>query len=122
MSESSERVSTLEAEAEDLQRQLHETQEREVNSEQRVQDFKEEYKATKVKLSDFQEQQKMIILEAVELREQCNNYISKIECLNGVSELAIYGAVEKERSKWEEREPRWLSESSHHNDQPDEAT
>ena len=96
---------------EDLRRRLDEAQEQEVNSEQRVQDLEEEHEATKVKLSDLQEQQKMISQEAVELCEQCNNYINEIERLNGASELAIYHAVENERSKWEEREARWLSKS-----------
>ena len=62
-----------------------------------------------MKLSDLQEQQKMISQEAMELYEQCNNYLNEIECLNGTSELAIYRAVEKEINKWE-REARWLSE------------
>ena len=101
---------------------MHEAQEREVNSEQRVQDIDEELQATKVKLSDLQQQQKMITQEAVELREQSNNYINEIERLNGASELAIYRAVEKERSKWEEREARWLSECSRRDDRPAEAT
>ena len=61
----------------------------------------------------------MITQEAVELCEQSNNYINEIECLNGTSELAIYRAVKKERSKWE---ARWLSECSRRDDRPAEAT
>ena len=120
VSEPSEEASVLKAEVEELRRRLHEAQEREVNSEQRVRDLEEEHEATKVKLSDLQDQQRMMSQEAVELREQCNNYVNEIERLNGASELAIYRAVEKERNKWEEREARWLSESLHHNSRPDE--
>ena len=52
-----------------------------------------------MKLSDLQDQQRMMSQEAVELCEQCNNYVNEIECLNGASELAIYRAVENERNK-----------------------
>jgi len=97
VSEPSEEASVLKAEVEELRRRLHEAQEREVNSEQRVRDLEEEHEATKVKLSDLQDQQRMMSQEAVELREQCNNYVNEIERLNGTSELAIYRAVEKEK-------------------------
>ena len=60
--------------------------------------------ATKVTLADVQELQKMISLEALQLCEQCNNYVKEIERLNGACELAVYRALEKERNKWEERE------------------
>ena len=48
-----------------------------------------------MKLSDLQ----IISQKALELCEQCKNYVNEIEHLNGVSELAIYHAVERnERS------------------------
>ena len=120
LNEPSESASTLEVEVEDLRQRLHEAQEREVNSEQRVQDLEEEHEAAKVTLADLQEKQKMISQETLQLREQCSNYVKEIERLNGACELAVYRALEKERNKWEEREARWLSEYSHRGDRHDE--
>ena len=50
----------MKEEVEELRRQLHEVQECEVNSEQRVQDLIEEHKEVKIKFSDLQEQLTMI--------------------------------------------------------------
>ena len=66
-------------------------QEQEVNSEQRVQNHKKEHEATKMKPSNFQ----IISHKTLELCEQCKNYVKEIEHLNGVSEFAIYHAVER---------------------------
>ena len=104
VSESPGDMSALKQKVEELRRRLHEAQEREVNSEQRVLDLQEEHEAAKVKFSDLQEQKTMISREASELHEQCNNYIKEIEYLNGVCELNVYRAVDRERKKWEERE------------------
>ena len=46
-------------------------------------------------LADLQEQQKMS-REALQLREQCNNYVKEIERLNGTCESAVYRVLEKE--------------------------
>ena len=53
ISESSRDMSALKEEVEELRWQLHEAQEWEDNSKQRVQDLKEEHNAVKVKFSDL---------------------------------------------------------------------
>ena len=120
VSESLGDTSALKEEVKELHRWLHKAQEREVNMEQRVQDLEEEREAAKVKFSDLQEQKAMILREALQLCEQCNDYIKEIECLNGACELNVYCAVERERKKWEELKARWLKESDRYDSRPDE--
>ena len=75
-SEPSGEVSGLKEEVKDLHRRLHEAQEREVDSNQQVQNLEAEHEETKVKLSDLQAKHDMISLEAVDLRKWCDNYIT----------------------------------------------